>query len=153
MRTNRPHAIVPVIPSRERVNAAHGRPCAAAPERATVRRPQPLHPPLGGRRREEPGRGGVGVSEGWVPHGKRRWGVDALARGFACCLHITSKGESPAYRLSLCRRSSGHGMLHISHMQRQRVLAQLRMYCWCRGPLQSRQRLCAGNYFDIRGAE
>ena len=52
------------------------RPCAAAPERVTVRRAPPLHPPpSGGRRREEPGRGGVGVSdEGWAPHGKRRWG-------------------------------------------------------------------------------
>ena len=36
-----------------------------------------------------------------------------------------------ACRVSLCRRSSGHCMLHISHMQRQRVQAQLRMYCWC----------------------
>ena len=36
----------------------------------------------------------------------------------------TSKGEPPAYCLSLCRRSPGHGMLHISHMRRQRVHAQ-----------------------------
>ena len=73
MRTNRPHDVAhasePVIPSRECVDAAYGCPCAAAPERATVRRAPPLHPPLGGRRREEPGRGGVGVSEGGPPMG------------------------------------------------------------------------------------
>ena len=91
MRTNRPHdvahASVPVIPSRERVDAAHGRPCAAAPERVTVRRAPPLHPPLGGRTREEPGRGGVGVSEGWAPqHGKRRWGsMRSLGDSHAAC--------------------------------------------------------------------
>ena len=73
---------------------------------------------------------------GLGPPWKKKVGFDALARGFACCLHITSKGEPPAYCLSLCRRSSGHGMLHISHMQRQRVLAQLRMYCWCSAPSQ-----------------
>ena len=132
MRTNRPHdvahASVPVIPSRERVDAAPV--CSSSRTRDGTASPA-SPPPFGG---EEAG----GAREGWRgglrglgPPWEKKVGFDALARGFACCLHITSKGEPPAYCLSLCRRSSGHGMLHISHMQRQRVLAQLRMYCWC----------------------
>ena len=73
---------------------------------------------------------------GLGPPWEKKVGFDALARGFACCLHITSKGEPPAYCLSLCRRSSGHGMLHISHMQRQRVLAQRSYVPLMRGPSQ-----------------
>ena len=130
-RTNRPHdvahASVPVIPSRERVDAAPV--CSSSRTRDGTASPA-SPPPFGG---EEAG----GAREGWRgglrglgPPWEKKVGFDALARGFACCLHITSKGEPPAYCLSLCRRSSGHGMLHISRMQRQRVQAQLRMYCW-----------------------
>ena len=125
MRTNRPHdvahASVPVIPSRERVDAAPV--CSSSRTRDGTASPA-SPPPFGG---EEAG----GAREGWRgglrglgPQWDKKVGFDALARGFACCLHITSKGEPPAYCLSLCRRSSGHGMLHISHMQRQRVHAQ-----------------------------
>ena len=40
------------------------------------------------------------------------------------------------YCLSLCRRLSGHGMLHISHIQRQRVLAQRGYVLLVPGPSQ-----------------
>ena len=76
-------------------------------------------PPLGGRRREEPRKGGMGVSEGWAPHGIRRWGSKrslgdshaactsrpkanplliacrcvAVRRGTACCTYRTCSGS------------------------------------------------------------
>ena len=131
MRTNRPHdvahASVPVIPSRERVDAAPV--CSSSRTRDGTASPA-SPPPFGGEEAGEAREGWRGGLRGLGPPWEKKVGFDALARGFACCLHITSKGEPPAYCLSLCRRSSGHGMLHISHMQRQRVQAQLRMYCW-----------------------
>ena len=122
---------------KRRINKVHGlhhagtrngnrrrpRPRDATPERVAARRAPPLHPPFGGEEAGGAKEGGYGGLRGLGPPWDKKVGFEALARGFACCLHITSKGEPPAYCLSLCRRSSGHGMLHISHMQRLRVLA------------------------------
>ena len=90
-RTNRPHdvahASVPVIPSRERVDAAPV--CSSSRTRDGTASPA-SPPPFGG---EEAG----GAREGWrgglrglPPPWEKKVGFEALARGFACCLHITS---------------------------------------------------------------
>ena len=117
-------------------NRRRPRPRDATPERVAARRAPPLHPPFGGEEAGGAKEGGYGGLRGLGPPWDKKVGFEALARGFACCLHITSKGEPPAYCLSLCRRSSGHGMLHISHMQRQRVLAQRSYVPLMRGPSQ-----------------
>ena len=75
--------------------------------------PLPLHPPFGGEEAGGAKEGGYGGLRGLGPPWDKKVGFEALARGFACCLHVASKGEPPAYCLSLCRRSSGHGILHI----------------------------------------
>ena len=91
MRTNRPHdvahASVPGIPSRERVDAAPV--CSSSRTRDGTASPA-SPPPFGG---EEAG----GAREGWrgglrgqAPPWYKKVGFEALARGFACCLHITS---------------------------------------------------------------
>ena len=90
-RTNRPHdvahASVPVIPSRERVDAA---PVCSSPRTRDGTASPASPPPFGG---EEAG----GAREGWRgglrgqgPPWYKKVGFEALARGFACCLHITS---------------------------------------------------------------
>ena len=88
MRTNRPHdvahASVPVIPSRERVDAAHGRPCAAAPERVTVRRAPPLHPPLGGEEAGGAREGGREGLRGLGPPWEKKVGFDDASRYSRC---------------------------------------------------------------------
>ena len=66
----------------------------------------------------------MGVSEGWAPPWEKKVGFDALARGFACCLHITSKGEPPAYCLSRVAVRRGTACCTHRHMQRLRVQAQ-----------------------------
>ena len=74
-------------------NRRRPRPRDATPERVAARRAPPLHPPFGGEEAGGAKEGGYGGLRGLGPPWDKKVGFEALARGFACCLHITSKGE------------------------------------------------------------
>ena len=112
MRIHGPHMrLCSSIPSRENGNssstdAALAREATSA--RVTARRAPPLRPPRGGRRREEPRKGGVWISEGWALHGIRRWSSKrSLVQRSACLPAHNSKAYRAQLPAVVCRRSRG----------------------------------------------